>query len=521
MKMDRIWLQAALGVAMSVAVAGCHSKAVDAQSGPDPAAANLAQPGAENESQQQAAQYNGQQPQYDNGPPPAPIERAYPNAQQGAPPQGYYDNGQQPYGGDQAYNQGDDYAPVDYDSLTDEQATEPPPPLPDYDQPPAPDPDYLWTPGYWAWGPEGYYWVPGCWVEAPYVGALWTPGYWGYAGNVYRFHHGYWGRHIGFYGGINYGFGYIGVGYEGGYWNGSHFYYNSAVTRVNLNVVRNVYAHSVAVDRGPRVSFDGGHGGLQARPRPAEIAAIHEQRYAPTQSQVQVRDQASQNRQQFYSSNHGRPAETVAARPVASDHRMPAELPRAAAVPVRSGAAAQMNPGNRPAETARPGQFQQGAPQNVPRGGAAPETARPGAAQQNGPGFQQRPQAVRSVQPQNEVRPQMPAQQPARPMQPQGERPQFDNRAQPHPAPQQFHQQAQPTRQAPPPQAQHTAPQQPVRAMPENRPAQPPMRQGPPAQAARPQAHQAPAPQTHAPPPPAHAKPHPEQHGGGQDEHHQ
>jgi len=337
------------------------------------------------------------------------------------------------------------------------------------------------------------------------VGALWTPGYWGYVGNVYRFHHGYWGRHIGFYGGIDYGFGYIGVGYEGGYWNGNHFYYNSAVTRVNVNVVRNVYVHNVAGDRGQRVSFDGGRGGLQARPRPAELAAIHEQRYAPTQSQVQVQQQSSQNRQQFYSANHGRPAETVAARPVVSDHRMPAEMPRAAAMAARpgAGAAGQPNPGNRPAETARPGQFQQGAPQNVPRGGAAPEIARPGQVQQNRPGFQQ-PQEARPVQPKSEARPQtMP--QPAQ---------------QPQPAPQQFHGQAQPMRQAPPPQAQHIAPQQPMRAMPENRPAQPQMHQGPPAQAAhaQPQVHQAPAPQVHAPPPQAHAQPHPDpQHG---DEHH-
>ena len=29
------------------------------------------------------------------------------------------------------------------------QASEPPPPLPDYSQPPAPGDDYVWTPGYW------------------------------------------------------------------------------------------------------------------------------------------------------------------------------------------------------------------------------------------------------------------------------------------------------------------------------------------------------------------------------------
>ena len=92
--------------------------------------------------------------------------------------------------------------------------------LPEYDQPPAPEPNYIWTPGYWAYGPEGYYWTPGVWCPPPYYGALWTPPYWGFYGGRYGFHHGYWGLHIGFYGGVDYGFGYIGIGYFGGYWHG-------------------------------------------------------------------------------------------------------------------------------------------------------------------------------------------------------------------------------------------------------------------------------------------------------------
>ena len=90
----------------------------------------------------------------------------------------------------------------------------------------------MWTPGYWAWGPGGYYWVPGAWVEAPYMGALWTPGYWGFYGGRYMFYPGHWGLHIGFYGGINYGFGYVGFGYEGGYWNSGHFFYNRVYNNI-------------------------------------------------------------------------------------------------------------------------------------------------------------------------------------------------------------------------------------------------------------------------------------------------
>ena len=124
-------------------------------------------------------------------------------------------------------------------------ATEAPPPLPDYDQPPCPEDGYLWTPGYWAWGGGGYYWVPGTWVQPPRVGVLWTPGYWGFVGGVYAFHAGYWGPHVGFYGGVNYGFGYVGVGFVGGRWAGNSFAYNRTVNNVNVTNVHNTYNETV------------------------------------------------------------------------------------------------------------------------------------------------------------------------------------------------------------------------------------------------------------------------------------
>jgi hypothetical protein len=43
-----------------------------------------------------------------------------------------------------------------------------PPVLPVYVQPVCPQPGLMWTPGYWAYGPDGYFWVPGAWVPAPY-----------------------------------------------------------------------------------------------------------------------------------------------------------------------------------------------------------------------------------------------------------------------------------------------------------------------------------------------------------------
>ena len=122
-----------------------------------------------------------------------------------------------------------------------------PPPLPVYAQPICPGPGYLWTPGYWAWSDRsGYYWVPGTWVLAP-VGMFWTPGYWGWGGGVYMWHGGYWGPHVGFYGGINYGHGYTGVGFYGGEWRGERFYYNRSVTNVSVTNVTNVYNRTVIV----------------------------------------------------------------------------------------------------------------------------------------------------------------------------------------------------------------------------------------------------------------------------------
>src|SRR5579863_3460462 len=131
-----------------------------------------------------------------------------------------------------------------------------PPELPVYEQPLCPGDGYIWTPGYWAWSDDGYYWVPGTWVLAPEAGLLWTPGYWGWANGVYLWNAGYWGPEVGFYGGINYGFGYIGTGYEGGYWRGGNFFYNSRVNNVNVTVVHNVYSKTV-VAHGSHVSFNG------------------------------------------------------------------------------------------------------------------------------------------------------------------------------------------------------------------------------------------------------------------------
>jgi hypothetical protein len=192
----------------------------------------------------------------------------------------------------------------------------PPPPLPVYDQPPIPAAGYIWTPGYWEYGPDGYYWVPGTWVEPPQVGLLWTPGYWGYERDVYVLHAGYWGPQIGFYGGINYGFGYVGVGYEGGYWNNGVFAYNRTVNNFGSTQITNVYNKTVINNTTvTNVSFNGGNGGTTATPTAQELTAANERHTAATAMQTQHVQAASTNHALLASVNHGSPTIAATARP--------------------------------------------------------------------------------------------------------------------------------------------------------------------------------------------------------------
>ncbi len=200
-----------------------------------------------------------------------------------------------------------------------------PPALPVYVQPPCPAPNLIWTPGYWAYGPYGYYWVPGTWVAAPEVGYLWTPGYWGYNDGYYGWNNGYWGTQVGYYGGINYGFGYSGNGYYGGRWRGNQFAYNTAYSRVNQQYVRNTYVNRVAFNSygngGNRVSYNGGRGGINARPNASQLAYARQRHIGMTSVQQQHVRVAASNRNYLATVNHGRPANVAFARPLSSARR--------------------------------------------------------------------------------------------------------------------------------------------------------------------------------------------------------
>jgi WXXGXW repeat (2 copies) len=246
-----------------------------------------------------------------------------------------------------------------------------PPALPVYEQPICPGDGYLWTPGYWAYDSDygDYYWVPGTWVEAPEAGYLWTPGYWGWGGNGFVFNEGYWGPQVGFYGGINYGYGFFGDGFQGGRWQGGHFYYNRSVNNVNVATIHNVYNTTIINNTTVnRVSYNGGQGGITARPTAQEQAAAQQRHIPPVAVQVQHVQMARTNPQLRASVNNGKPAIAATAKP--------GQFGGEGAVPAKEAGAPYHPPANRAEAQPRangPAQGPQNAQhlenENVPRSG--------------------------------------------------------------------------------------------------------------------------------------------------------
>ncbi|MDR3476385.1 MAG: YXWGXW repeat-containing protein [Devosia sp.] len=294
-------------------------------------------------------------------------------------------------------------------------ANTPPPPLPVYDQPPIPGRGYVWTPGYWAWSDraDDYYWVPGTWVRPPHIGRYWTPGYWRYYDGRYLYSDGYWGLQVGFYGGVNYGYGYYGDGYVGGRWQGNQFYYNSQANNLGSRRIGAVYSQGVS-SSGNRVSFNGGPGGLRTAPVQAEIAANQAGRAPPTRVQRDQAQLASTRSELRASVNRGAP-------PIAATAR-PGTFRGAGVVPANRASATYSPPaalGNqRPARQQNQQQAQPRQQQAGPQQQAQPQQkARP---QQQAQPRQQQARPQQQAQPQQRARPQQqaqPRQQQARPQQ--------------------------------------------------------------------------------------------------------
>jgi hypothetical protein len=225
-----------------------------------------------------------------------------------------------------------------------------PPDLPVYEQPVCPQEGYIWTPGYWAWDEDygDYYWVPGTWVPAPEIGFLWTPAYWAWGGSGFVFYEGYWSYQVvGFYGGINYGHGYFGRGFEGGHWDNGRFFYNRSVNNVDVTIIHNVYEAPVNIRNESRVSHNGGEGGIDARPTSQEEAAAHARHLPPVAVQTQHFQAARSNPQLRASVNHGKPPIAATPKPAAFNER--------GVVPASEAGAVHGGPSNAGRGNAQPG----------------------------------------------------------------------------------------------------------------------------------------------------------------------
>jgi hypothetical protein len=305
-----------------------------------------------------------------------------------------------------------------------------PPPIPVYEQPYCPIDGYLWTPGYWAYGSDGYYWVPGAWMQPAQVGFLWTPGYWSYTDGYYGWNTGYWGEHVGFYGGVCYGYGYGGEGYGGGRWEGGSFRYNTAVSRVNVTNIHNTYEdRTVITTNANRTSFNG-RGGITKEPSENEKVAMKENHIRPTSVQQSHEQTAAKDKNQLASVNKGHPAKAAVSaikEPGQQNHaatNTPAKQAKNESRPVKQQ--------NNPQQASKPQQHT--SPQQAARPQARTNTQPSARPQQNN--YQQAartqahnnpPQQAERSQPQNNPQPTArqeqphnnPPQQAARPQQQQ------------------------------------------------------------------------------------------------------
>ena len=322
-----------------------------------------------------------------------------------------------------------------------------PPPLPFYEQPVIPAEGYLWVPGYWAWdAADGdYYWVPGTWVEPPQPELLWTPAWWGWVDGRYVFYPGYWGREVGFYGGIDYGYGYTGEGYYGGRWDHGAFFYNRSVNNVASVRITNVYERTVVVNVRTNASFNGGNGGTTARPTPKEEAIARERHVEATPVQRQQAETASKDRSLFSKQNHGEPA--VAATPRAGVFQG-AGVSRGSRTPVAAKSGNE-GPG---AERPGPGMTKQGEPParagENPGAAQPPRPAPPMANEKEAPKGEERtpprqPSATEEQRRPTEERPKAEEQRPPEPPRAQEQRP-------PAQEPPRVQEQRPPTQQQPP-----------------------------------------------------------------------
>jgi hypothetical protein len=128
---------------------------------------------------------------------------------------------------------------------------------------------------------------------------------------------------------------------------------------VNVTNVTNVYNKTVIVNNNTHVAYNGGQGGIAARPTAQQQAYAHESHRGPVTAQMHNQRAASQNRALFALENHGRPPVAATARPAdfrgrgvvaakaaGGTYHAPAMSPKQA----RAAGPGNRSAGNRPAD---------------------------------------------------------------------------------------------------------------------------------------------------------------------------
>ena len=137
-----------------------------------------------------------------------------------------------------------------------------PPALPVYEQPVLVEEGGIWAPGYWAYNQDGYFWVPGHLGAATRSRAALDTRVLGMGQRRLRLERRLLGRNGWILRRHRLRFRLFRTRLSGGHWQGQQFYYNTAVSHVNVTNIHNTYTqrivNNITVNR---VSFNGGTGG--------------------------------------------------------------------------------------------------------------------------------------------------------------------------------------------------------------------------------------------------------------------
>ena len=126
--------------------------------------------------------------------------------------------------------------------------------------------------------------------------------------------------HVGYYGGVNYGFGYMGIGFVGGVWAGGAFRYNTAVMHVGRGI-HNTYCRPTVVERNTIVNNGtwltaAARAASIIRPPAGEADTRTSSTWLPHRTRRGTESAARTNANNYFNHNGGHPANAAMDRPM-------------------------------------------------------------------------------------------------------------------------------------------------------------------------------------------------------------